>query len=164
MEDLSNLSPEELDRRVNDLLKSKVGVNGRLCKTTVAQRLCAKRSKQNWRLENPDEWRAKEKVYRDNNKEKFNGWRTKYKYGITQEDYDKILASQGGVCAICHKGHEIKNGWGMVVTKLFIDHNHKTNKARGLLCQKCNIVLGASEDNIEVLLAAIEYIKAYSNG
>ena len=53
-------------------------------------------------------------------------------YHITAETYYKMLAKQGGKCAICKRKP----------VRLCIDHNHKTGKVRGLLCPRCNSSLG----------------------
>jgi hypothetical protein len=57
-------------------------------------------------------------------------------YGITQDEYLRMEASQGGRCAIC--GTEDKGKWQY----LHVDHCHATGKVRGLLCVKCNTALG----------------------
>lgn len=73
-------------------------------------------------------------------------------YGLTLEQYDEILEQQNGVCAIC--GGVNKSG-----NRLHVDHNHGTEKIRGLLCLKCNILIGNAEDNIIILQSAINYLK-----
>lgn len=73
-------------------------------------------------------------------------------YGITLEEYDKILEQQKGVCAICGKPQPPQ------FYRLAVDHCHKANKVRGLLCQSCNGMLGLAKDNIEILLNAIKYL------
>lgn len=77
-------------------------------------------------------------------------------YGLTPEDYDKLLASQNGVCAICG-AKEALNGY-----KLYVDHDHATGKVRGLLCHHCNIALGALRDNPTLLRKAAKYIETRS--
>ena len=73
----------------------------------------------------------------------------KRNHGISLKDFKKILKSQNGVCAICHtKSHK----------NLYVDHNHKTGKIRGLLCQKCNFGLGQFNDSIILLNNAIKYL------
>lgn len=74
----------------------------------------------------------------------------KYMYDITYEDYEKMEKNQLGLCAICKTQ---PNG------RLYIDHDHTTNKVRGLLCQKCNSGLGMFKDNIQNLLNAINYLE-----
>lgn len=44
--------------------------------------------------------------------------------------------------------------------KMYIDHCHKTNKVRGLLCVACNSAIGQLKDSPELLKKAIDYIKA----
>lgn len=75
-------------------------------------------------------------------------------YGITISEWDDILASQGGVCAICRKEIHDPRGW-----KPHVDHDHATDKVRGILCWACNGGLGGFKDNPEYLRAAIAYLE-----
>lgn len=77
-------------------------------------------------------------------------------FGITKEDYNNLLKEQNHTCAICNKVDPTPN------RRLAVDHNHKTNEIRGLLCGKCNIALGLFDDNTDLMLKAIEYLK-YAN-
>ena len=64
---------------------------------------------------------------------------------------NRIKAKQGNVCAIC----------GRAFTKAdypVLDHDHDTGEVRGLLCHRCNAVLGLATDNIEIFRTAIEYL------
>lgn len=63
-------------------------------------------------------------------------------YGVSPEQYEKLEEECGGVCLICEK--ENKRG-------LCIDHDHVTGEVRGLLCHKCNLVLGILENNAFLL-------------
>lgn len=74
------------------------------------------------------------------------------KYGLTLESHAAMLAAQNHVCAICSKA--CKN-----YPTLVVDHDHSSNKVRGLLCNKCNRGLGMFEDNAESLQRAIEYLR-----
>lgn len=69
-------------------------------------------------------------------------------YGITEEDYERRFAAQGGRCEIC--GGEPKGG-----APLFIDHDHLSGKVRGLLCSKCNLRIGWIERATEADYAYI---------
>jgi hypothetical protein len=71
-------------------------------------------------------------------------------YGITVEEYDEMLESQGGGCYIC--------GIGPVGRALDIDHDHRTGKVRGLLCSNHNRALGLLGDDPDLLLAAHTYL------
>jgi len=75
------------------------------------------------------------------------------KYAISSEDYEKLFEFQGGKCAICKK-HQDK-----LSRVLHIDHSHKTNKVRGLLCASCNTGIGLFQDNPELLESAKHYLE-----
>lgn len=74
----------------------------------------------------------------------------KVKYGWTLYDYCRQLKLQRGGCAICRR----KPG----ERPLHIDHSHKTNKVRGLLCHQCNWYLGVIERNKKVLKRIAKYL------
>lgn len=74
----------------------------------------------------------------------------KFKYGITPEDYQEMLAAQGGVCAVC--------GAGPGVRALAVDHCHTTGRVRGILCPNCNTGLGKFRDDVGLLTRAITYL------
>jgi len=59
----------------------------------------------------------------------------KYLYGITPNDYNQLFQQQNGCCAICGK-HQSK-----LKRRLDVDHDHKTDKVRGLLCNYCNKII-----------------------
>ena len=79
-------------------------------------------------------------------------------YGITLEDYNELLESQNSICAICRKPETHKTN-GKTIDTLSIDHDHDTGLIRGILCHRCNIGLGAFDDNLEVLEKAVKYLK-----
>ncbi len=68
-------------------------------------------------------------------------------YRITLEDRDIILKKQGGKCKICRKK-----------ANLHVDHCHKTNVVRGLLCGSCNRGLGLFHESKKSLENAIKYL------
>lgn len=72
----------------------------------------------------------------------------KIKYGMTVEQVAEFKAVRQNKCDIC--GNERK--------KMCIDHDHKTNTVRGLLCHECNTALGLVHDDVEVLKKAITYL------
>lgn len=79
-----------------------------------------------------------------------NNW-LKWKYGITLEDKNRLWEIQGRCCAIC----KTKNNNGR---KFHVDHSHETGNVRGLLCHKCNIMLGGARDDIAILRFAVRYL------
>lgn len=76
----------------------------------------------------------------------------KSKFGLSIQDYDAIVAHQGGACAICKRPP--KDGGN----RLSVDHEHSSGMIRGALCWLCNKALGFIKDRPERLNAMIEYI------
>lgn len=87
-------------------------------------------------------------------------YRLKTVYGITPEEYTRLLILQNNVCAICKQPERTKR-----LEKhadLCIDHDHLTGKVRGLLCLRCNVILGHIEDPI-VLQRSLNYLSEHKN-
>lgn len=77
----------------------------------------------------------------------------KQSYGISIEQFDKMLEDQCGVCAICGSTPTGKD------PVLHVDHCHTTKQVRGLLCTGCNQGLGRFDHDPELLEAAAKYLK-----
>lgn len=79
-------------------------------------------------------------------------YRLKRMYGITLAQYQDLLNKQDNKCAICAKTpkQEGKN--------LAVDHCHKTNKVRGLLCLDCNTAIGRFKEDRKLFERALEYL------
>lgn len=73
-------------------------------------------------------------------------------YGITEAQYDAMLAAQGHRCAICRTDTPTAKGWA-------IDHCHDSDMVRGILCARCNSAIGLLDENPRVIAAAAEYVK-----
>jgi len=83
--------------------------------------------------------------------------RTRLKcYNLTLADYDRMLAQQGGRCAICGSTDP-----GGKLVHFAVDHDHVTGIARALLCNKCNMALGLMGDNPEQLESAARYLRVF---
>jgi hypothetical protein len=79
---------------------------------------------------------------------------------LTDAEYTALLASQGGVCAICGTDDPGRGNGGQ--RRYFsIDHDHLTGRVRGLLCDRCDRVLGRMDDSPELLRKAAKYIEAW---
>ena len=74
-------------------------------------------------------------------------------YGIDATEYDRMAEEQNGVCAICGGTPN-----GASKKYLYVDHDHTTNRVRGLLCYSCNTALGHFKDSVENLQKAIRYL------
>lgn len=77
------------------------------------------------------------------------------KNGFTEELFKSRLDEQGGKCAIC-----LNSLFSEKVT-MAADHCHETMQPRGILCRKCNCMLGLAHDKIETLQSAIDYLKKW---
>lgn len=96
-------------------------------------------AKARWHSFNPD--------YRKNH-------RLVTRYGITLEDFNRMMENQKGLCAICFKPEMSKKAQ----KGLSVDHNHKTGKVRGLVCHRCNLVLGHIEKDVNILVKTQLYL------
>lgn len=74
------------------------------------------------------------------------------KYGLSWDAYLMMLNNQNNKCFICDYEFGAKKG------DCYVDHCHKTNIVRGLLCQNCNTGLGNFRDNSERLIKAANYL------
>jgi hypothetical protein len=72
----------------------------------------------------------------------------KLRYGVTEEQVARMIAEQGGVCAICLRA-EAKH----------VDHSHLTGLVRRILCFKCNGGLGQFRDDPDRMRLAANYLE-----
>ncbi len=96
-----------------------------------------------WRQEHPEQAREHRQAYN-----------RKRKYGLSRDDYQGLLESQGGACAICPK-LPAESVHGVLV----VDHDHATGAVRGLLCHPCNVGLSRFQDDPQLLRAALDYLQ-----
>jgi len=75
------------------------------------------------------------------------------RYGVTKEEYASLLKAQGEECAICENRTSNRR-----TKKLSIDHDHETKETRGLLCAKCNLIIGLCGENADILINAANYL------
>lgn len=111
----------------------------------------SQRLKDNAEYQKSKEHRLKyAKDYRKKYPERTRATNWKAKYGITPEEFYAKLAAQNNKCAIC--GRDMND-----YTRIFcVDHNHTTNKVRGLLCDPCNYGLGFYEKHKDKYVAYLE--------
>ena len=102
------------------------------------------------RAKNPEKWK-KRWASRRRDPRKVKSYQLMSKFCFDINTYDKILEMQGGGCAIC--GIEPEEG-----RYLDVDHDHETDRVRGLLCNSCNKGLGMFSDSQERLVKAAGYL------
>lgn len=110
---------------------------------------CRSNQKKQWKKDNP-------KLVKEQERNRF----LKYKYGIDNDYYNKLLEEQGNVCAICGCSVEDERVHGDYFA---VDHCHHTIKVRGLLCRSCNVGIGNLNDDPVLLQMAINYLVKHTH-
>jgi hypothetical protein len=121
-----------VEKPLSSYHKQKLGKNGLRadCKT------CSLQSNKNWAKQN---WEKRRNI------------NLKCYYGFDFLQFKQMKDEQNNKCAICDIVFENEK-------HTHLDHDHATNKIRGILCNHCNRGLGAFKDSIQLLTKAIEYI------
>jgi hypothetical protein len=108
------------------------------------------------RYQNDEGFRERLKANARNSYHREENWKNKWKwttiqklYGISKEEFEALLITQDNGCAICRVAF---------LKTPHVDHDHDSGVVRGLLCSRCNTMLGHARDSIEILKAAIEYL------
>jgi hypothetical protein len=104
------------------------------------------------------EFKAREKARRETPeaKAKAKAYQLYRNYGITWDERETMIASQGSVCAVCGS-----TAWGHYGP--LVDHDHDTGEVRGIVCHKCNIGIGLIGDNLRRAEAVVAYLKKPRN-
>lgn len=102
------------------------------------------------RLAHPEKKRAVDRAM--HRKKQYRGFK------VTQGDLELALASQNDLCAICQTKKVHLDGG----REVHVDHCHKTQRFRGILCLKCNVMLAMSEDDPERLIRAAAYVRKHA--
>ncbi len=93
---------------------------------------------------------TKSREWKRNNKEKHYLNKLKGKFKMTPEEHKNLLDSQFNRCGICGKEESSR--------RLSVDHCHKTNLVRGILCRRCNLGISYFDDDVNVMNQAIKYL------
>lgn len=105
---------------------------------------------------NKDQWptpQARRQRYAEDDHDPRRAYFLKWGYGITPDDYAVLLERQGGNCAIC-------NAPCPTGRRLGVDHDHYTKVVRGLLCNRCNTLIGLALESESILEVAADYLRA----
>lgn len=118
--------------------------------------------RRDWYRDHREESIARSVKWRETNPEGGFDAHLRRKYGLSREKYDEMVVNQGNKCAICGSPPVGRTKRGPA-ERLDVDHDHDTGEVRGLICHPCNVMLGQARDNVEVLEAAILYLKRYKD-
>ncbi|MDN5516464.1 MAG: endonuclease VII domain-containing protein [Pseudomonas sp.] len=147
------------DKAAGEFYRSPTGRLRHLCKPCYAKHNRDQRTKHNEKRKEYDVnrgpgWvRSGREKYKPPEPERWAAY-IKRTYGLEAEQFQQMLDSQGGVCAICRQ--ECNRS---TTSRMCVDHDHATGKIRGLLCFQCNVGLGKFKDDKALLSAAIEYLR-----
>lgn len=108
---------------------------------------CKRQHNRQWRMDNA------EKIAKQHSAQK-----RRMRYGMTQDQYDELLAAQNNRCAICRN----KFVPGSNLTKACVDHDHAGGNVRAILCGSCNLGLGHFKDDKRLLVEAIRFLEQHS--
>lgn len=87
----------------------------------------------------------------------------KYKYGLSDQQYNKLIEDQQGLCGICSVELVQQATIKHAPNTMCVDHSHHTGEVRGLLCTKCNKGLGLLGDSVEAIQRALDYLLRGNN-
>lgn len=77
-------------------------------------------------------------------------------FGISRAEFEAMVERQGNMCAICGGPPDAKKKY------LCVDHDHYTGSNRGLLCVRCNALVGNALENPVLLEIASAYLASFS--
>lgn len=120
-------------------------------------------SKQNTYWRTPDQNNRKDSFTPEERSVYVRNWTLQRKFGISTETYEEIKKSQDGKCAICRCEESFVNKRSGALQELSVDHCHSKLHVRGLLCVRCNRMIGYARDNAEIMRRAIEYIEFHNS-
>lgn len=96
---------------------------------------------------------------RDCMREKTRNYNLPSKYGITPAKFAEMLLAQGGKCACCGSQFSME---GKKTDRPCVDHNHKTNQVRDLLCGRCNLAAGNVQDSSKRAEQIATYLRKWN--
>jgi hypothetical protein len=153
-------SKNNRDKAIKDGLKVYHGMPCKHCGNTLkfvssygcATTECYWPRTRNTNIKATEKYRNTKKGYNVEKKKLF-----KYRYGIkiSDDEYSILFKEQKGRCKVCGRKE-------MLNKRLSLDHNHKTNNIRGLLCHFCNAALGMLREDVNIMKNMIKYVESYS--
>lgn len=122
-------------------------------------RACTRVESRVYRFAHLEEIQKRKRVYYQSHpiKQSYNlesHWKN---FGISAADYHRMYESQNGLCAICGNPESAKSAIGET-RHLSLDHDHATGQIRAFLCHRCNMLLGQTGDDANLLRTMADYL------
>lgn len=80
-------------------------------------------------------------------------------YGLSLEEYDRMVEEAGSSCSICSSLFE-----PTYLRRRVVDRCHRSSVVRGIICGACNQAIGLFRDNPESLRRAADYVERFAAG
>lgn len=153
------------DREYRERNSERIEARNKAYRTANKDRALERATK--WYRENKDRKKAYDAIYLVANKEKRMKQGEKYrkankcrKYGLTSEQHRQMLEACNGRCPCCKV--PFSKLWESVPS---VDHCHRTGVVRGIICRRCNLVIGHADDSPAILKNCLRYLeKSRVNG
>lgn len=111
----------------------------------------------------PEDVRARQRAYANawaaRNAAHIRAKRRRQRYGLSREDFDRMMAEQRGLCAAC--GDPMSEEHGQANGGVQVDHDHATGRVRALLCPSCNKGIAHFREDLARLEKAIAYLQKH---
>jgi len=119
----------------------------------------AKKRRRELRKKNLDKYRAVDNAHYARNRDRHRELSMAKRYNFSVEYYRELFVKHNNLCAICHKPEKSLDRRNNRIRWLSVDHCHKTNKVRGLLCQNCNQAIGLIHEDVSILNKIKKYLE-----
>lgn len=119
-----------------------------------------KENRREYRMSNREKILARAKEWLKNNRARHRSnsiAARRKKNGFSKKLFAARFSAQAGCCAIC----SVTLGNGLTSIAASADHDHLTHLPRGILCKRCNLLLGHAKDDPALLRRAADYLELY---
>lgn len=141
----------ELEKPIEEFSLQKGRWRQTICKECVREN-----SKAHYKA-NKEEYLEKQRTRRREKKEHIRNrsrwYHIKRTYGLTEDAYNSIRNEQDDKCYICERPQK------RLRRPLCVDHDHRSGKIRGLLCDRCNRGIEHFKDNPLYFENAASYLR-----
>lgn len=154
-----DLTPEDVysDGKCKECTKKRTGDYKKNNRALINERIAKDK------ITNPEKWEKIQKKQYQDKKAKYGKLLSLKKIcdlrGITLEDYHRMIEEQDNKCILCHLEETRIDGRTKMKQRLVLDHCHKTNKFRGLICHACNLAIHKLENTYSLAYRWARYIK-----
>lgn len=137
-----------------------------ICKSCTAIRVKAARQTHGERIRAQERASWRRRFHVNGHSKRISGldWRLRKVFGLSLDQYMQMLADQDHKCDICRTEIRPVSAQKDRALTACVDHDHSTNKVRGLLCNKCNQGIGMLGDSADTVERAAAYLRRHSNG